>query len=285
MQKTITFEQIIQKLNDFWQKQGCIIGEPYGVELGAATNNPHTFFGSLGERPLKIAYIEPCRRPADARYGENPNRVGRYFQYQVILKPAPSDNQALYLKSIEHLGISKKEHDFRFVEDNWEAPSLGASGLGWEVWLDGMEISQYTYFQKMATLDLKVIPVEITYGLERLAMYLQGKKSIFDIQWNDYTTYGDLYREREKQDSSYGFDVSDKANLRQLFSVSESELKVCLDKNLYYPAYDYLLKMSHVFNLFDARKDITQTQRVEYLGAMRDSARLIALAYLKDERN
>lgn len=278
----ISFQEVIRRLDAFWSKNGCLLGTPYGVELGAGTGNPYTIFWSLGKRKVSVAYLEPCRRPADGRYGENPNRMGHYFQYQVMLKPAPENNQKLFLQSLEELGIKIKEHDIRFVEDNWEAPSIGASGLGWEVWCDGMEIAQYTYFQKMATLELPIVPVEITYGLERIAMYLQGVPAIVDILWDKEMTYGEIYRERERQHSIYNFEESGKEDLKEMYTIAAREAKRCLEKKLYYPAYDYLLKMSHLFNLMDARKMITDTQRVESLGKMRECVKEIALLYLEN---
>ncbi|OGF49871.1 MAG: glycine--tRNA ligase subunit alpha [Candidatus Firestonebacteria bacterium RIFOXYA2_FULL_40_8] len=275
------FQEIIFKLNKFWSDYGCVIVQPYDMEKGAGTSNPATFFNVLGEKPVKVAYVEPSRRPTDGRYGENPNRLQCFQQYQVIIKPSPKDIQDIYLASLKELGISKDEHDIRFLEDDWESPTLGAWGLGWEVRLDGLEITQFTYFQQMGSIDLKPISCEITYGLERIAMFIQKKKSIYDIEWNKGVTYGDIALRSEVEFSNYNFKLADTAMLAQLFDSYEKEAKSLLKQGYALPAYDYVLKCSHTFNLLDARGAISVTERVHYIGRVRAIARKCALGYLK----
>ena len=251
----MNFQEIVLALQQFWAEQGCILAEPYDVEKGAGTMNPHTFLRVLGPEPWHVAYVEPSRRPADGRYGDNPNRLYQHHQFQVIMKPSPNNIQELYLASLERLGINLQEHDVRFVEDNWESPTLGAWGLGWEVWLDGMEITQFTYFQQVGSQDIKPVASEITYGLERLAMYIQGVENVYDLQWNDEYTYGDIFHQNEFEQSTYSFDLSDEAML--------------------------VLKCSHTFNLLDARGAISVSQRAEFIHRVRKLARLCAVCYLE----
>ncbi len=277
----MNFQEIIQKLDQFWSEQGCIIHQPYDIEKGAGTMNPTTFLRALGPEPYKAAYIEPCRRPTDGRYGENPNRLQHYFQYQVILKPSPDNFQEIYLKSLEAIGIEVNKHDVRFVEDNWEAPTLGAWGLGWEVWLDGMEITQFTYFQQCGGIDCKPVSGEITYGLERLATYIQDVDSIYDIMWNDNVTYGDIYLQNEIEASKYNFEYSDTSMLQELFNLHEKEANSLIKAKLVLPAYEQALKCSHYFNLLDARGAIGVTERTAYIGRIRDLSRECAKTYLQ----
>ncbi|MGI6119705.1 MAG: glycine--tRNA ligase subunit alpha [Desulfosporosinus sp.] len=275
------FQDLILILNKFWGEQGCIIAQPYDLEKGAGTMNPATFLRALGPEPWNVAYVEPSRRPTDGRYGENPNRLQHYFQYQVILKPSPDNVQELYLQSLEHMGINPKEHDIRFVEDNWESPTLGAWGLGWEVWLDGMEVTQFTYFQQCGGIDCKPVCAEITYGLERLAMFIQNKDSVYDIEWVGDITYGDIYLQSEIDYSHYNFEVADTEALQIWFDMYEREVKRVLEKGLVLPAYDYVLKCSHTFNLLDARGAISVTERTSYIARVRVLARLCAQAYVE----
>ncbi len=278
----LTFQELIFKLQTYWMDKGCIIASPYDVEIGAGTMHPFTFFKVLDGNNWRVAYLQPCRRPTDGRYGENPNRLQRYFQFQVILKPSPKDSQELYLESLSHLGINRTEHDIRFVEDDWESPTLGAWGLGWEVWLDGMEISQFTYFQQVGGVTLDVIPVEITYGLERIAMYIQDVNSVFDLRWDQNVSYGELYKNNEYQWSVYNFDESDRDLLFKTFSAFESESMKLSKKNLYLPAYDYCLKCSHIFNLLDARGAISSLERAAFIKRIRKLASLCAKAFLEE---
>jgi len=275
------FQDIILALNQFWGEQGCIIAQPYDIEKGAGTMNPATFLRALGPEPWKVAYVEPSRRPTDGRYGENPNRLQHYFQYQVIIKPSPDNIQELYLQSLERLGIDPEEHDIRFVEDNWESPTLGAWGLGWEVWLDGMEITQFTYFQQCGGIDCKPVCAEITYGLERLAMYIQNKESVFDIEYVGDITYGDIYLQNEIENSHYNFEDADVEALQTWFDMYEKEAMRIVEKGLVLPAYDYVLKCSHTFNLLDARGAISVTERTGYIARVRNLARLCAQAYVE----
>jgi glycyl-tRNA synthetase alpha chain len=275
------FQDIILTLNQFWGEQGCIIAQPYDVEKGAGTMNPATFLRALGPEPWNVAYVEPSRRPTDGRYGENPNRLQHYFQYQVILKPSPDNVQELYLQSLERLGINPKEHDIRFVEDNWESPTLGAWGLGWEVWLDGMEVTQFTYFQQCGGIDCKPVCAEITYGLERLTTYIQCKDSVYDIEWAGNITYGDIFHQNEIDYSHYNFEVADIEALQIWFDMYEREATRILEKALVLPAYDYVLKCSHTFNLLDARGAISVTERTNYIARVRALARLCAQAYVE----
>ncbi|KGK88762.1 glycyl-tRNA synthetase subunit alpha [Desulfosporosinus sp. HMP52] len=275
------FQDIILTLNQFWGEQGCIIAQPYDVEKGAGTMNPATFLRALGPEPWNVAYVEPSRRPTDGRYGENPNRLQHYFQYQVILKPSPDNVQELYLQSLEKLGINPREHDIRFVEDNWESPTLGAWGLGWEVWLDGMEVTQFTYFQQCGGIDCKPVCAEITYGLERLTTYIQNKDNVYDIEWVGDVTYGDIYLQNEIDYSHYNFEVADIEALQTWFDMYEREAKRVVEKGLVLPAYDYVLKCSHTFNLLDARGAISVTERTSYIARVRALARLCAQAYVE----
>ncbi|MCR4667319.1 MAG: glycine--tRNA ligase subunit alpha [Desulfovibrio sp.] len=275
------FQDIILTLEHYWASQGCVIEEPSGVECGAGTFNPSTFLRVLGPEPWRVAYVEPCRRPTDGRYGENPNRLQRYFQFQVILKPSPENVQDLYLQSLEALGLSTKEHDMRFVEDDWESPTLGAWGLGWEVWLNGMEVSQFTYFQQVGGIDCHPVSVELTYGLERLTMYLQGVESVYDLAWNKHVTYGDIYHQNEVEQSRYNFEASDADMLLANFNAFEKESQRLCAENLPWPAYDYCLKCSHTFNLLDARGAISITERTGYIGRVRALAASVAALYTK----
>ena len=275
------FQEIILALQKFWSEQGCILAQPYDVEKGAGTMNPSTFLRVLGPEPWNVAYVEPSRRPADGRYGDNPNRLYQHHQFQVIMKPSPDNTQDLYLESLESLGIDPKQHDIRFVEDNWESPTLGAWGLGWEVWLDGMEITQFTYFQQVGSVDVKPVSAEITYGLERLAMYIQGVENVFDIQWTKDCTYGDVFHQNEVEQSAYSFDLSDEALLFELFDKYEKEAVRVIELGRVHPAYDYVLKCSHAFNLLDARGAISVSERTAFIGRVRRLARLCAQCYLK----
>lgn len=284
MSEPLTFQQIILTLQDYWvNKQGCLLFQPYSSEVGAGTFNPATFLRALGPEPWQVAYVEPSRRPTDGRYGENPNRLEQHHQYQVFLKPAPDNIQDLYLKSLFALGLDPKQHDIRFVEDDWESPTLGAWGLGWEVWLDGMEITQFTYFQQVGSIDLQVIPVELTYGLERLALYIQGQDNVYDLMWTDQLTYGEIFQEREREWSTFNFELADVEILKNYFDEHKRQAKFILAKGLVLPAYDYTLKCSHYFNLLDARQAISATERPRYIGAVRELARECAKAYL-DQR-
>jgi glycyl-tRNA synthetase alpha chain len=269
------------KLLNYWGEKGCIIMEPYDIEKGAGTMSPHTFLRALGPEPWKVVYVEPSRRPADARYGENPNRVYQHHQLQVILKPSAEDVQDLYLDSLRAIGIDPLKHDIRFVEDNWEAPTLGAWGLGWEVWLDGMEITQFTYFQQVGSLNCELESSEITYGLERIAMYLQDVDDIFDIQWNKDFTYRDIFNQAEYEHSVYSFEKADIETLRALFDTYEKEANRALDENLVFPSYDYVLKCSHTFNVLDARGAISVSQRTNYISRVRKLARIVASKYVE----
>jgi len=281
----VNFQQIIAALNDFWGNNGCIIQQPYDVEKGAGTMNPATTLRALGPEPWNVAYVEPSRRPTDGRYGDNPNRLQHYFQYQVLLKPSPNNIQELYLQSLEALGIRGEEHDIRFVEDNWESPTLGAWGLGWEVWLDGMEITQFTYFQQCGGLDCKPVSGEITYGIERLAMFIQKVDSIFDIEWVNGVTYGDVYHQNEVDYSHYNFEAADVEMLFKLFAMYEREASRIVELGYVQPAYDYLLKCSHTFNLLDARGAISVAERQGYIARVRHLARACAVAYVEQRKN
>ena len=276
------FQEIIQNLNKFWATNGCLIMQPYDTEKGAGTMNPHTFLRAIGPEPWSVAYTEPCRRPTDGRFGENPNRAQHYFQYQVIVKPSPNEIQEIYLMSLEKLGINTKNHDIRFVEDNWESPTLGAWGVGWEVWLDGMEVTQFTYFQQCGGLDCHPIPIEITYGLERIAMFLQNEENIWNLKWNKDITYSDIWLQFEKDQCAYNFSDSNPEYLKNLFNLYELEAKSLVDKNLTYPALDFVLKCSHCFNLLDARGVISVTDRAQYIENIRYLAKEVALSWLKE---
>jgi glycyl-tRNA synthetase alpha chain len=277
----VNFQSVIATLHGFWAERGCLIVQPYDTEKGAGTKSPHTFLRAIGPEPWSVAYVEPCRRPADGRYGENPNRVQHYYQYQVLIKPSPSNIQDLYLESLRQLGIQPEEHDVRFVEDNWEDAAVGAWGVGWEVWLDGMEVTQFTYFQQCGGIDCAPVSVEITYGLERLTMYLQGVDSIFDIRWNDQLTYGDVYLQSEIECSTYNFEASDPEVLFTLFKLYEQEAIRLMERELVLPAFDQVLKCSHTFNLLDARGVIAVTERTRYILRIRTMARQVAQLYLQ----
>lgn len=274
------FQSMILSLNKFWGDEGCIILQPYDIEKGAGTMNPSTFLRALGPEPWHVAYVEPCRRPTDGRYGDNPNRLQHYYQYQVILKPSPENIQELYLKSLEVLGIDMSRHDVRFVEDNWESPTLGAWGLGWEVWLDGMEVTQFTYFQQCGGIDCSPVSGEITYGLERLAMFIDNKDNVYDLPWVGDLTYGDVFRHNEVEYSKYNFELADVQMLLQLFDMYEKEALRTLEAGLVMPAYDYILKCSHTFNLLDARGAISVTERTHYISRVRNMSRTCAEAYV-----
>jgi glycyl-tRNA synthetase alpha chain len=276
----MTFQEIILTLHKYWAKQGCLLWQPYDIEKGAGTFNPATFLECLTPNPWKVAYVEPSRRPADGRYGENPNRLQHYYQYQVIMKPAPANVQSLYLQSLRAIGIDPKQHDIRFVEDDWESPTLGAWGLGWEVWLDGMEITQFTYFQEIGGVKLDPISVEITYGLERLAMYSQKKDNVYDVVWTGKTTYGQVHLEDERQFSKYNFEVADVPALKLAFTHHETETKRLLEAELVRPAYEQVMKCSHAFNLLQARGAISVSERVTYVARVRNLACRVAQAYV-----
>ncbi|MDI6736421.1 MAG: glycine--tRNA ligase subunit alpha [bacterium] len=277
----MTFQEIILNLQSFWKGQGCLVTQPYDIEVGAGTFNPATFLRVLGPEPWKVAYVEPSRRPTDGRYGENPNRLQHYYQFQVIIKPAPDNIQQTYLNSLVALGIKPLEHDIRFVEDDWESPTLGAAGLGWEVWLDGMEVTQFTYFQQVGSLPLEPISVELTYGLERIAMYLQGKNSVFDIEWGQGIRYGEVHHQTEVEFSKYNFEAANVKMHFKLFGMYEKEAIRLIKKDMVFPAYDYVLKCSHTFNILDARGAISVTERTGYIARIRNLARLCAQGYIK----
>ena len=280
MKKILTFENIILNLKRFWQKKGCLLFEPYNSEVGAGTFNPATFIRVLDEKPWKVCYVEISKRPRDGRYGENPNRTQQYYQLQVILKPAPKDIQKMYLESLTSLGIKLNEHEVKFVEGDWEAPTLGAWGLGWEVWLDGLEVTQFTYFQQAGGVDLPVIPVEITYGLERIATAVQDVDSMFELKWNSDLTWGDVYRQNEVEFSRYNFEESDPKFLTELFDQYEQEAMRAFKKGLVYPGYDYAIKCSNVFNLLDARGVISISERANMIGRVRSLANQAAQLYI-----
>ncbi len=280
----MNFQDVILTLEKYWAAKGCIIQQPYDLEVGAGTFNPATFLRSLGPEPFKVAYVEPSRRPTDGRYGKNPNRLQHYYQYQVILKPSPIDIQELYLNSLKVLGITPMAHDIRFVEDDWESPTLGAWGLGWEVWLDGMEITQFTYFQQVGGFELKPVSGEITYGLERIAMYLQGVDNVFDLQWNDKVKYGQIHHQSEVEWSHYNFEEADVEMLQKLFDMFEAEGVRLAEKKMVLPLYDCCLKCSHTFNMLDARGAISVTERTSYIGRVRNLAKLSAENYLEQRK-
>ena len=277
----MNFQDIIMKLGQYWARQGCAVIQPYDLEKGAGTFNPATFFGSLTSKPSKVAYVEPCRRPGDGRFGKNPNRLGKYYQYQVVIKPPHENIQQIYLDSLRAVGIDHAEHDIRWIEDDWESPTLGASGVGWEVWLDGMEVTQFTYFQQMASYELNPISVEITYGLERLAMFVQKKKNIFDIKWNEHLTYGQVHAGQEEQFSHYNFEEADVENLRSDFDRWEKETFRLSGKGYYLPAFDLVMKCSQNFNLLDARGAISVSERAVLIKRIRDIAKACASAYVE----
>ncbi len=276
----MNFQELIMGLEKYWAGYGCVIQQPYDLEVGAGTFNPATLLRVLGPEPWSVAYVEPSRRPTDGRYGENPNRLGHYYQYQVIVKPSPLDIQEIYLGSLKSLGLDPLDHDIRFVEDDWESPTLGASGLGWEVWLDGMEITQFTYFQQAGSIRLDPVSVEITYGLERISMYLQEKENVYDLMWNDRIRYGDVHKKGEWELSVYHFEQADVEMLLNLFDMYEKESIRLSDEGLVLPAYDYCLKCSHTFNILDARGAISVTQRTHYIDRIRNLARLASKNYV-----
>lgn len=278
----MTFQEIIFALQKYWSSKGCVLGNPYDIEKGAGTFNPNTFLMSLGPEPWNVAYVEPSRRPKDGRYGENPNRVYQHHQFQVIMKPSPLNIQELYLESLRVLGIEPEKHDIRFVEDDWESPTLGAWGLGWEVWLDGMEVSQFTYFQVVGELDVKPTMSEITYGVERLASYIQDVNSVFDLEWGDGVKYRDIFKQPEYEHSKYAFEESDQDQLLKFFDIYEATAKRLLSQNLIHPAYDYILKCSHTFNLLDARGAVSVTERAGYLSRIRNLAHLAAKGFVEE---
>jgi len=280
----MTFQDLIMALQKFWADRGCVLQQPYDTEVGAGTFNPATFLRVLGPEPWKVAYVEPSRRPKDGRYGENPNRLQHYYQFQVILKPSPLEIQNIYLESLKAFGVEPLEHDIRFVEDDWESPTLGAWGLGWEVWLDGMEITQFTYFQQAGGMDLKPVSVEITYGIERIAMYLQGIDNVYDLEWTKGIKYRDVHHRSEVEFSRYNFEEADMAMLFQLFGMYEKESIRLNEKSLVLPAYDYCLKCSHTFNLLEARGAISVTERTQYISRVRNLARLCAEAYYRQRQ-
>ena len=278
------FQDIIMELNKFWAEQGCVIQQPYDMEVGAGTFHPATLLRALGPEPWKAAYVQPSRRPTDGRYGENPNRLQHYYQYQVVIKPSPLEIQEMYLESLKRFGLNLLEHDIRFVEDDWESPTLGAWGLGWEVWLDGMEITQFTYFQQAGSLDLHPITVEITYGLERIAMYLQKVENVYHLAWNEEVSYGQIFHQAEVEFSKFNFEEANVEALINFFDTYESEAHTLVGKGLILPAYDYCLKCSHTFNLLDARKAISVAERTRYIGRIRNIARLVAMQYTEQRK-
>ncbi|WP_071518154.1 glycine--tRNA ligase subunit alpha [Geitlerinema sp. PCC 9228] len=277
----MNFQSVITTLNNFWGDRGCLIAQPYDTEKGAGTMNHHTFLRAIGPEPWSVAYVEPSRRPTDGRYGENPNRYQHYYQYQVLIKPSPSDIQQTYLDSLRALGIRPEDHDIRFVEDNWEAPTLGAWGVGWEVWLDGMEITQFTYFQQCGGIDCRPVSIEITYGLERLTMYLQETDAFTKIRWTDDLTYGDVHLQGEIEQCTYNFEASNPDLLFKLFELYEQEATDAINQKLVMPSYDYVLKCSHTFNLLDARGVISVAERTRYIARIRAMARKVAHLYLE----
>lgn len=281
--KVLTFQEIVATLQDFWAQQGCVIFTPYNSEVGAGTFNPATFLRVLDKKPWRVCYIEPSRRPRDGRYAKNPLRVQQFWQMQLVLKPAPDNIQDLYLKSIESLGISLKKNDIRFIEDDWESPTLGAWGLGWQVELNGIEITQFTYFQQVGGLDLELIPVEITYGLERISMFIQNRKSIFDVQWNKDYTWGDIYKQNEIEFSKYNFELADIALHQEMFTKLEAQAEKLLEQGLVYPGYDCVIKCSHLFNMLEARGAISVSERTNYITRVRRLARKTAIAYMKSQ--
>ncbi len=278
------FQEIIMELNRFWAGQGCVIQQPYDMEVGAGTFHPATLLRALGPEPWKAAYVQPSRRPTDGRYGDNPNRLQHYYQYQVVIKPSPLEIQDMYLESLKRFGLNLQEHDIRFVEDDWESPTLGAWGLGWEVWLDGMEITQFTYFQQAGSLDLQPITVEITYGLERIAMYLQKVENVYHLAWNGEITYGEIFHQAEVEFSTFNFEEANVEALIGFFDTYEAEAHKLAAKGLILPAYDYCLKCSHTFNLLDARKAISVAERTRYIGRIRNIARLVATQYTEQRK-
>ena len=281
----LTFQDTILTLQKYWSKQGCVLLQPYDLEVGAGTFHPATTLRSLGEKPWKTAYVQPSRRPTDGRYGDNPNRLQHYYQFQVLIKPSPSNIKKLYLNSLASIGVDHNTNDIRFVEDDWESPTLGAAGLGWEVWCNGMEITQFTYFQQMAGIECKPISVEITYGLERLCMFIQNKKNVFDLIWNnDGILYKDVFHQSEKEFSAYNFEYANTGNLFKIFDMVESEAKSLIEKEISLPAYDQCLKASHIFNILDARGVISVAQRAEYISKIRDLTKAIGKIWLESQK-
>ncbi len=282
--KTLSFQDTIFNLQKYWSKKGCVILQPYDLEVGAGTFHPATTLRSLGPKPWKTAYVQPSRRPTDGRYGDNPNRLQHYYQFQVLIKPSPKEIKRMYLNSLSSIGINHEEHDIRFVEDDWESPTLGAAGLGWEVWCDGMEVTQFTYFQQMAGIECKPVSVEITYGLERLCMFIQNKKSVFDLIWNDEgITYKDVFHQSEKEFSAYNFEYANTDNLFKIFEMLEEETKLLVEKKISLPAYDQCLKCSHVFNILDARGVISVAQRAEYIARIRELTKSIGKVWIESQ--
>ena len=282
--KTLSFQDTIFNLQKYWSKKGCVILQPYDLEVGAGTFHPATTLRSLGPKPWKTAYVQPSRRPTDGRYGDNPNRLQHYYQFQVLIKPSPKEIKKMYLNSLSSIGINNEEHDIRFVEDDWESPTLGAAGLGWEVWCDGMEVTQFTYFQQMAGVECKPVSVEITYGLERLCMFIQNKKSVFDLIWNDEgITYKDVFHQSEKEFSAYNFEYANTDNLFKIFEMLEEETKLLVEKKISLPAYDQCLKCSHVFNILDARGVISVAQRAEYIARIRELTKSIGKVWIESQ--
>ena len=282
--KIQTFQDTILNLQKYWSRQGCIILQPYDIEVGAGTFHPATTLRSLGTKPWKTAYVQPSRRPTDGRYGDNPNRLQHYYQFQVLIKPSPNNIKKIFLNSLSTIGIKHQDHDIRFVEDDWESPTLGASGLGWEVWCDGMEITQFTYFQQMAGIECKPISVELTYGLERLCMFTQSKKNVFDLEWNDEgVLYKDVFYQAEKEFSAYNFEFANTDSLFKIFQMVENEAKSLIEKKLSLPAYDQCLKASHVFNILDARGVISVAQRAEYIAKIRDLTKGVGQIWLESQ--
>ena len=282
--KTLSFQDTIFNLQKYWSKKGCVILQPYDLEVGAGTFHPATTLRSLGPKPWKTAYVQPSRRPTDGRYGDNPNRLQHYYQFQVLIKPSPKEIKKMYLNSLSSIGINHEEHDIRFVEDDWESPTLGAAGLGWEVWCDGMEVTQFTYFQQMAGVECKPVSVEITYGLERLCMFIQNKKSVFDLIWNDEgITYKDVFHQSEKEFSAYNFEYANTDNLFKIFEMLEEETKLLVEKKISLPAYDQCLKCSHVFNILDARGVIGVAERTGYINRIRELAKGCGALWLNSQ--
>ncbi len=276
----MTFQELIIHLERFWADRGCLIQQPYDLEVGAGTLNPATLLRALGPEPWAVAYVEPSRRPTDGRYGDNPNRLGHYYQYQVLIKPSPMNIQEMYLDSLRALGVDPLDHDIRFVEDDWENPAVGASGLGWEVWLDGMEVTQFTYFQQTGSIRVDPVSVELTYGLERIAMYLQEKESVYDLDWNGRVSYGDVHRKGEYEFSTYHFETADVDMLLRMFEMYERESRASCEKGLVLPGYDYCLKCSHVFNILEARGAISVSERTKYIERIRNLARYACKNYV-----
>ncbi len=280
----LSFQDVILNLQKYWSKQGCVILQPYDLEVGAGTFHPATTLRSLGTKPWRTAYVQPSRRPTDGRYGDNPNRLQHYYQFQVLIKPSPNNIKKLFLNSLSSLGIKQEEHDIRFVEDDWESPTLGAAGLGWEVWCDGMEITQFTYFQKMAGMECNPVSVEITYGLERLCMFIQNKKNVFELNWNtEGILYKDVFHQSEKEFSAYNFEYANTDNLFKIFDMLEDEAKSLIEKKLSLPGYDQCLKASHVFNILDSRGVISVAQRAEYIARIRELTKLIGKVWVKTQ--